>query len=206
MATRYLYVVRHGLALPDESGLADEGRRQAALLGEYLSSKPISVAWHGPLPRAAQTARLIAESYTGADLELREDAAAGDYLPYAPKRSEVPEDAADMIMSFLSPYSAEDRARGAELAAEALQRFTGPVVGDEDRHELVVTHNFLVGWLMRDAMDAPAWRWLFLNQANCGLTVVRYAPNRPASVMVFNDLTHLPPELRWTGFPAELKV
>ncbi|MGQ4426862.1 histidine phosphatase family protein, partial [Streptomyces violaceoruber] len=32
-ATRYLYLARHGEAVPDESGLTDAGRRQAALLG-----------------------------------------------------------------------------------------------------------------------------------------------------------------------------
>ena len=29
-----------------------------------------------------------------------------------------------------------------------------------------VTHNFLIGWLIRDALDAPKWRWIGLNHAN----------------------------------------
>lgn len=73
--------------------------------------------------------------------------------------------------------------------------------GEEDRHELVVTHNFLVAWLVRDAMHAPKWRWLGLNHGNAALTVIRYAPGRPACVLVSNDMRHLPAELRWTGFP-----
>ena len=206
VAARYLYLVRHGEALPDESGLSDRGRRQAGLLGEYLSSKPITVVSHGPLARAAQTARLIAQAHGGAGLEVCMQEAAGDYLPYAPERGELPEQVADRAERLVGVYGPEERERGAKLAAEAQRRFTGPVAGDVDRHELVVTHNFLVGWLVRDALDAPAWRWLGVNQANCGLTVIRYAPDRPSSVLVLNDLTHLPAELRWTGFPPELRV
>jgi hypothetical protein len=52
----------------------------------------------------------------------------------------------------------------------------------------VVTHNFLIGWLVRQAMDAPRWRWLSLNHCNAALTVIRYAPGRPSSVLVYNDM------------------
>ncbi|MGQ4444668.1 histidine phosphatase family protein, partial [Streptomyces violaceoruber] len=57
-----------------------------------------------------------------------------------------------------------------------------------------------------DAMHAPKWRWLGLNHCNASLTVIRYAPGRAASVLLSNDMRHLPAELRWTGFPAELHV
>jgi hypothetical protein len=70
----------------------------------------------------------------------------------------------------------------------------------------VVTHNFLIGWLVRQAMDAPRWRWLSLNHCNAALTVIRYAPGRPSSVLVYNDMQHLPADLRWTGFPVEQRI
>lgn len=144
-ATRYLYLVRHAEALPDGSGLTENGRRQAVLLGQRLQDVPFSTAHHGPLPRAVQTARL------------------------------------------------------------ALRRFTGPVDGGEEQHQLVVTHNFLVAWLVRHAMDAPRWRWLSLTHSNAALTVLRFTPGRPASVLFYNDMRHLTAELRWTGFPADLR-
>ncbi|WP_232234675.1 hypothetical protein [Actinoplanes sp. N902-109] len=53
-------------------------------------------------------------------------------------------------------------------------------------------------------MGAPPERWLGLNTANCALTIIRYAPGRPAALVQFNDLAHLPPELRWTGFSAPI--
>lgn len=203
-ATRYLYLVRHGEALPDESRLTENGRRQAVLLGRRLRDVPLAAVHHGPLPRAEQTAHLIGDQLTGVPLHRSEEA--GDYVPYLPDREELPAESADLFLNFLAGASAEEREQGPGLARRAMDLFTGPVDGDEDRHELVVTHNFLVAWLVRDAMFAPKWRWLGLNHSNAALTVIRYAPDRPASVLFSNDMRHLPNELRWTGFPPELHI
>ena len=204
-ATRHLYLVRHGEALPDESGLTENGRRQAVLLGRRLRDVPFSAVHHGPLPRAAQTARLIGEQLNGIPLQVSETA--GDYVPDVPEREELQADSADFLLRFLAGATDEERERGPELARQALRLFTGAVTdGARDRHELVVTHNFLIAWLVRDAMHAPKWRWLGLNHCNASLTVIRYAPGRAASVLLSNDMRHLPAELRWTGFPAELHV
>jgi probable phosphoglycerate mutase len=204
-APRYLYLARHGEATPDESGLTERGRRQAELLGERLRGVPLSAVHHGPLPRAAQTARLAGERL-GGGVPLHESEAAGDYVPYLPERAELPADAADRLLDFLAATTPEERAEGPLLAREALERFTGPVEGGEARHELVVTHAFLAAWLVRDALDAPPWRWLGLNHCHCALTVIRYSPGRPSSVLLVNDMGHLPDELRWTGFPPELRL
>ncbi|MFF9870486.1 histidine phosphatase family protein [Streptomyces sp. NPDC013953] len=203
-ATRYLYLVRHGEAASEESGLTEGGRRQAVLLGQRLREIPFAAVHHGPLPRAEQTARLIGDQLQNVPLRVSE--VAGDYVPYVPVRDELPAVSADFFLHFLSGATEEEREHGPALARQALEMFTGPVNGDEDRHELVVTHNFLVAWLVRDAMHAPHWRWLGLNHGNAALTVIRYAPGRPASVLVSNDMRHLPPELRWTGFPPEMHV
>ncbi|OKK17313.1 phosphoglycerate mutase [Streptomyces sp. CB00455] len=203
-ATRYLYLARHGEASPDESRLTDRGRRQAELLGERMRHRPLSAVYHGPLPRAAQTARLVCDRFEGVRPRPAEEA--GDYVPHMPHRGELPAQSADALLDRLALLPAEDRARGPELARAALARFAGPVGGAEPRHELVVTHNFLIGWFVRAALDAPEWRWTGLNHANAGLTVIRYVPGRPASLLLYNDTGHLPPELRWTGFPADLRV
>ncbi|WP_305788778.1 histidine phosphatase family protein [Symbioplanes lichenis] len=83
-------------------------------------------------------------------------------------------------------------------------RAAGGAAGAGDVHELVVTHAFQVAWFVRAALGAPVDRWLGLPVANCGLTVIRWSPGRPAAVVLVNDLSHLPPELRWTGFPPGL--
>lgn len=203
-ATRYLYLARHGEASPDESGLTDNGRQQAFLLGQRLRDRPITALYHGPLPRATQTARLIGEQLNG--VPTIESAAAGDYIPYMPSKNELPVDCADYLLRFLADVTDEEATEGHALAQEALRRFTGHVAEESDRHELVVTHNFLIAWLVCQTLGAPAWRWLGLNYCNAALTVIRYAPGRPASLLICNDMSHLPVELRWTGFPPDLQV
>lgn len=203
-AARHLYLARHGEALPDHSGLTENGRRQAVLLGERLRGVPLSVIHHSPLARAEQTARLVGEQLAGVPLRVEE--AAGDYVPYVPRREELPADSADYLLDYVGKFADIDGGRGPALAQAALELFTGPVEGDEPRHELVVTHNFLIGWIVRAVQDAPAWRWLGLNHGNASLTVIRYAPGRPAGPLAWNDMRHLPEELRWTGFPPELRV
>ena len=201
LSTRYLYLARHGEALPDESGLTEDGRRQATLLGRRLRETPFAAVHHGPLPRAEQTARLIGDQLDGVLSHASE--AAGDYVPYIPEKDELPAESADFFLRFLARAGDEERKRGPALARQALDLFTGAAAAEEDRHELVVTHNFLIAWLVRDAVHAPKWRWLGLDHCNAALTVIRYAPGRPASVLVSNDMRHLPIGLRWTGFPAE---
>ncbi|MBM2621746.1 histidine phosphatase family protein [Actinoplanes sp. LDG1-06] len=88
-------------------------------------------------------------------------------------------------------------------AADAMvARFANPPAD-----ELCITHNFQVGWFLRAALETPPARWIGLNSCNTGVTVLQWRPGRPgAAPLVFNDLTHLPPELRWTGFPPELSL
>ncbi|MFE9809105.1 histidine phosphatase family protein [Streptomyces sp. NPDC005227] len=203
-ATRYLYLVRHGEASPDESGLTEGGRRQATLLGQRLRDIPLAAVHHGPLHRAEQTALLIGDQLRNVPLNVSE--VAGDYIPHMPTRDELPADSADFYLRFLAGTTDEEQEHGRVLARQALDQFTGPVEAEEDRHELVVTHNFLVAWLVRDALQAPKWRWLGLNYCNAALTVIRYVPGRAPYLHIANDMRHLPAELRWTGFPSELHI
>ncbi|MFI6473969.1 histidine phosphatase family protein [Streptomyces sp. NPDC050516] len=200
-ATRYLYLTRHGDAGHEGPALTDGGRRQAALLGRRLARVSLDAVHHGPLGRAAETARLIAAELDGATATEAEWA--GDYVPYWPDRGELPASDADRILDFLGDPEPGEREAGARLVREAMAHCTGPFGGPSPRHELVVTHSFLIGWLVRAALDAPDWRWIGLNHCNAALTVIRYAPDRPASVLLFNDMAHLPVELKWTGFPKE---
>ena len=78
MASRFLYLVRHGEAA-EGGGLSDTGEEQARRTGERLKNLPVARIHHSPLPRAAQTARLIAGWLPG--VPLAESAVVGDYIP-----------------------------------------------------------------------------------------------------------------------------
>jgi probable phosphoglycerate mutase len=103
----------------------------------------------------------------------------------------VPSQFAGLASRLLESSTARERERGPVLARQALEHFTGPATNGI-RHELVITHNFLIGWLLRAALGAPERRWMGLNQCNAALTVIRYAPDRSPAVLVSNDMSHLP--------------
>jgi broad specificity phosphatase PhoE len=197
--THFLYVVRHGDAAPHDGPLSQIGEQQAKLTGQRLKDVPLSTICHGPLPRAAQTARLITAFLP--DVPVVSSDLAGDYLPSDPDPDDLPASYA----RFLGQFSEAERSEGPKIAARAIQAFTQTGPEGKDVHTLIVTHNLLIGWLVSQALAAPVWRWLGINQMNCALTVIAYQPGLPPSLLSFNDARHLPPELSWTGFPAPLR-
>ncbi|MFB6591588.1 histidine phosphatase family protein [Streptomyces diastaticus] len=205
VASRTLYLARHGDAPGDEGGLSAQGRSQASYLGKRLRGVPLSAIHHGPQPRARETAEIVvAQRPDGPGPRPCESA--GDYVPYLPERRGAASGPPDSTWEWLLQLPDRERLPGPELARDALRRFTGPVTGSEARHDLVVTHNFVIGWLVREALDAPDWRWIGLHHANAALSIIHYAPERPSSLIVYNDIRHLPEELRWTGLPPGLRV
>jgi broad specificity phosphatase PhoE len=197
--TRFLYLVRHGLADPHDGPLSAAGEEQARLTGQRLREVPFSAIYHGPLPRAAQTARVIAACLPGVPVSACD--LAGDYLPAAPD----PAGLSPGFASFLAGFTDAERTEGPARAVAALEYFARGSDEPGEEYELVVTHNFLIGWLVSQTLDAPQWRWLGLNQMNCAVTIIAYPAGLPAGLITFNDAGHLPPALRWTGFPAPLR-
>ncbi|WP_136709146.1 histidine phosphatase family protein [Agromyces sp. H66] len=194
MATRHLYIARHGDA--DAFGeLTDTGREQARLLGQRLAHLPIDAVWHSPLPRAADTAQqVVAQLRSGAS--VAEAAELVDHVPYLPTPEETPR----AWVRFFDGYDLAEAAAGNRIAQSLTARFASPPEQADDVHEVLITHTYPIAWLIRDALDAPPARWLGLNSANTALTVIEYRPGI-SGITMFNDMSHLPAELRWTGFP-----
>ncbi len=119
-ATRCLSLARHGEAAPDESGPTDAGRRQATGLGRRLSDVPLTAVHHGPLPRAAETARLVADELAGVTVRVSETA--GDYVPHVPEPDELPAESADFYLDFLAGATDGEREHGAVARPQPRQR------------------------------------------------------------------------------------
>lgn len=198
MTTRYLYIARHGDA--DAFGdLTDIGREQARLLGERLAHVPIATVWHSPLARAAATARELSARLSHG-VAIAEAGELIDHIPYVPTADETPR----TWVPFFDGYDEAEAAAGYATSQSLISRF-GSVAdpGDKgDVHELLITHAYPIAWLLRDALDAPHARWLGLDSANAALTVIEHRPGLPPGLVMFNDMSHLPSELRWTGFPS----
>ena len=169
-------------------------RHLGALVNEVIRIDGLAVSANDVLVRierldgTTQTARLAARELGATPVRVPE---AGDYAPHLPLRAELPQEHADGVLGFVASLPEHERLPGPALARRALERFTGPVEGEHERHEAVITHAYLVGWIVCVALDAPAWRWTTLAPANAALTVLRYSPGRPASVLAFNDTAHL---------------
>nr|WP_068115349.1 histidine phosphatase family protein [Nocardioides dokdonensis] len=202
--TRLLYLARHAEPDEDGAGLTSSGTRQAEHLGRRLAHLPLGRITHGPLPRAEGTALVVADQFEHPPslFELDE---AGDYVPHVPGRDEVPDAWADVVYASLADVTEEEMSQGAALGSGAIDLLAGPAVDGREPVEVVITHAFAIGWLVRHALDAPSWRWWPPIQCHAGLTVIRYELEGPPTVMASNDMAHLPADLRWTGFPDHLR-
>ena len=191
MGTRHLYLARHGEA--DAFGeLTDTGRRQSELLGERLARVPVDAVWHSPLPRAVASAHEVARHLPGVPVAAAPELV--DHVPHVPPPSEVP----TPWLGFFDGYDDAEAASGRATADALVARFAVTEIGDT--HLVLVTHAFQIAWLVRDALGAPPSRWLGLNSGNAALTVIEYRIGLPPALVVFNDMSHLPAALRWTGF------
>ncbi|WP_028478223.1 histidine phosphatase family protein [Nocardia sp. CNY236] len=199
MATRYLYLARHGAA--DALGeLTDAGYQQADLLGRRLAPLPIAAVWHSMLPRAAASAREVAKHLP--EVPVAAAAELIDHIPDVPDADEMPRAWA----GFFDGFDEAEAAAGKRTAEAMVARFTkAPERSESDSHEVLVTHAYPIAWLVRHALDAPPTRWLGLDSANTGLTVIEYRAGLSPTLVMFNDQSHLPGDLRWTGFRATVR-
>ena len=194
----YLYFVRHGEQQDAEHGVDDgplspKGVRQAEAIAERLGGVPFTRAWHSPLQRAEETAHIMTQRLPA--LRSEPTALLMDCIPSGPEP-----DMPSAFDAFFGSITPEQIDAGQAQMADAVAEFLTP--GRGDHHELLITHNFVIAWFVREVFGAPAWRWLGLNQANCGLTIIRIRSAKPPVLVAHNDLGHLPVELR-TGLPLE---
>ena len=193
--THYIYLVRHGEHLDAEHGLIDgplspRGERQAALIADRLSGVPFTAVWHSPLQRAADTARAVADRLPA--VTPQPSALLFDCVPTG-----LTPDTPAVYESFFGSVTEDEVEAGRAQLADATDEFLMQRPG---AHELLITHNFVIAWFVREVLQAPDWRWLTINQAHCGLTILAQRPGRPWVLVSHNDLSHLPFELR-TGLP-----
>ncbi|BFU47417.1 histidine phosphatase family protein [Krasilnikovia sp. MM14-A1004] len=190
MARTILHLVRHGEQARtaddgEDGGLSELGRRQADRLGQRLVGIPFAVIHHSPLPRSVQTADVIATYLPDVARHACEHAVDRTPIPSVEDRVQYPE----RFLPWLDGVPAQERDENAVALQAAVEHFA--TTDTHDRHELVVTHNFVIGWFVRHVLDAPTWRWIGLNQENCGLTIVQFDADRPPTLVSFNDIGHL---------------
>jgi probable phosphoglycerate mutase len=150
-----------------------------------LAAVPFAAVHHSPLTRAAQTAAIAGRHLPGVPSHACDLVTDRTPVPSQGRRGDYP----DRWHPWLDETPDDERDEDGRALQAAVEHFGG--AGDQDRDELLITHNFVIGWFVRHALDAPAWRWLGLNQANCAVTIVEWSGDRPPMLVAFNDTGHL---------------
>jgi serine/threonine-protein phosphatase PGAM5 len=199
MATRTLYLVRHGQyrhmetdrdagvtveqACKLDAGLTPVGIEQARLTAQRLNSLLISAIHCSTLPRALETAEIIAQGFPA--VPLHRSRALWECIPCVPPARA--ESFARLFIGDLSP--------GQRQAEKAFDRYFKRARGD-DKREIVVSHGNLIRYFICSILQAPPESWVNMNSYNCGISQVQIESSGPISLVSYNDVGHLPRHLR----------
>jgi serine/threonine-protein phosphatase PGAM5 len=180
LGTRILLLVRHGQYTPEDGALTEVGREQAAITGKWIADQyreagiRLDALWASTLPRARESATIIAKSFPRAKIKVASVLREGMYSKV--KGYEVPADERE-----------EDRIR----ADAAWQRFFR-ISRKTDRFEILVCHGNLIRYLVCRALHVPILRWTRMNSHHCAMTRVLVRDTGAIRVVSYNETAHLP--------------
>jgi len=86
----------------------------------------------------------------------------------------------------------------------AFSKYFIPSPDEEDRNDIIVCHGNVIRYFVTKVLKVETMSWLQMTTGNCGLTVVRIKPDGSMKLVSFNDMGHIPPNLR-TVIGAENK-
>jgi serine/threonine-protein phosphatase PGAM5 len=187
VGTRVLYLVRHGQYVTDEEHrhhgkLTALGRRQALRTARRLASMCFEVLYHSDLPRAVETAQIMADALSTPRRHTVR--ALRELMPPLPRRRGA------------EPRSRAELAEVRVATASLTRRFLRPPKAKQCRAELIVTHGNLIRYLVRLALKEPVLNWVHFGTHHCGVTVIVIRDNAPNYLISYNDIGHLPPSMQ----------
>jgi probable phosphoglycerate mutase len=203
MTVTRLMLVRHGATtataedrFSGSSGaeLSEEGRRQAARLGERLSSHRITAVYSSPLSRALETARIIA-GRCGVEPVTREGLREIGHGHWeGMKREDVERQFGDEYAAWegdpftFAPAGGES---GVSVLARALPVIREVVAAHPGGNLLVVSHKATLRLILSSLLgfDPRGYRDR-LDQSPACLNVVDFRDPVRARLMLFNDTSH----------------
>lgn len=199
--SHYLYLVRHGEQQDAQYGVDDgplsaRGIRQATRLADRLSGVPFDEVLTSPLTRAEETARILAERMPA--IEPVSTNLLFDCVPSGPGH-----DMPEAYRPFFRSVTPAQIEAGEAQMSDAIEEFFSPAM--HDRHTLLITHNFVIGYFVREVFRSAPWRWVGVNQVHCGLTVIRVRTVKSPELIMHNSMAHLPVEER-TGVSSPVEL
>jgi broad specificity phosphatase PhoE len=198
-----LYLVRHGSTQLTAEGrfsgsegadLSDEGRWQAAQLGERLRNEGLTAAYCSPLSRSAETAAILSGpcGLVAIPRDGLREISHGHWEGLT--RSEVEERFGEEYASWeedpftFAPQRGES---GLAVLARALPVIREIVTSHRGERVLVVSHKATIRLLLSSLLgfDARGYRDR-LDQAPACLNVLDFKDPARARLMLFNDTSH----------------
>jgi broad specificity phosphatase PhoE len=202
MATR-LFLVRHGATDATEEGrfsgstgveLSDQGRWQAARLGERLAQQNICAVYASPLSRAHDTATILAQ-HCGLEVRTRDGLREIGHGRWEGKtREQVEALYAEEYASWEADpftFAPEGGESGVAVLARALPVVREIVTAHADEQVVVVSHKATLRLVLSSLLgfDARGYRDR-LDQSPACLNVVDFRDPVRARLMLFNDTSH----------------
>ncbi|AKV04618.1 putative phosphoglycerate mutase [Labilithrix luteola] len=179
MGTRTLILLRHGQYEADAGGILTAlGREQARVSGEYLANLRFDAVWSSTLPRARETAGIVAKEIAIDAERVRHVGVLREGMYTKIEGYEIP-----------ANERREDRAR-ADAAYEKFFRKSRT-----DRTELLVCHGNLIRYLLCRALRTSVDKWIKMTSTHCGISRVLIRPSGAVRVVSYNEHSHLPPKL-----------
>lgn len=186
MATRYIYLIRHGkydstipTNNPKGTGLIPLGIKQATLTAERLKKIPATSVFYSSMLRAEQTAKII----------MRE-------LPHTKHVStkliwECVPGIPSLYAESFSNVSALRLKRDEQRAHQVFTKFFKPS-RKKEQHDIIVTHGNLIRYLICLSLSIPTKLWNNFAISNCGISKIQVLENGIIILLSHNDVGHLP--------------
>jgi serine/threonine-protein phosphatase PGAM5 len=196
---RTLYLIRHGQYDHDDDRDPDIGKAliplgiaQSKLVAGRLKSLPVKMSSliSSTMTRARQTAMIINQDFLELELQLTRLI-----------RECTPPTWREDIMEGEDP---EELKNCTDNLDAAFSKYFIPSPNEEDRNDIIVCHGNVIRYFVTKVLKVETMSWLQMTTGNCGLTVVRIKPDGSMKLVSFNDMGHIPPNLR-TVIGAENK-
>lgn len=202
-------IVRHGESEGNFAGalqgslldtpLSALGLRQAECLARRLAGDGIDAVWASPMVRARETAAVVAAPL-GLEVKLDADLVEFDWGVWSgrPFTGEIEQEVSAVRARWragdteLSPSGGESPARAAVRADRVLGRLRSA----DANAPLVVAHGRFNRILMTRLLGRDLGRMDEIRQRNGSLSEFEWDGSAPATPILLDDVSHLPPELQ----------
>lgn len=208
MATRHLYLVRHGQREPSPGpdvlgpGLTVLGWKQAHQAARRLSTLKIDVIHTSSLRRTMETAQILAVEQQS-NIPIRPSRLLWECVPAMPEFvlqwfKEHPEpDSVSMpieILPWLGVWpgfeSLYQLPNDFEQASQAWEKYFIPAKG-KARNDIIVCHGNLIRYFIMRALQAPPEGWINMDIYNCSICEISIDTNGRVRLISHNDSGHL---------------